>query len=147
MQITATGSSRIRPRNGKVIVIRNHAGSTFSRELARKEATIFDLDQLELDDLREDLQGMGESFENEPTLANFRIFREMIGRFAKKAISLAYRIEKIKNNRSNSILEIISVIDKNTDEILRMVMEGQRDRLFLASRISDINGMILRISA
>ena len=147
MQITGSGSTRIRPQNSRVIVIRNEAPSLFSRELARKEEIILDLDSMELDDIREELQEIGESFEKDPTLANFRIFREMIGRFARKATSLAYRIEKIKGNRHNCILEIVSIIDRNADELYRLVMEGERDRLSLAKRIANINGMIVRVTA
>ena len=147
MQITATGSTRIRSRNNRVIVIRNDAPSLFSRELARKEETILDMDRLELEDLKEELQDMGNCFEKEPSLANFRVFREMIGRFARKATSLAYRVEKLKSNSPNRILEIVSIIDKSADELYHMVMRGQQDRFCIAGRIANINGMIVRISA
>ncbi len=147
MQITGAGSTRIRPRNDRVIVIRNDAPSLFSKALARKEEAIFDLDRMELEDLRDELQDVGECFETEPSLANFRIFREMIGRFARKATSLAYRIDKMRGSRNNSILEFVSVIDRNADELYRHVMEGERGRVSLATRIADINGMIVRITA
>jgi uncharacterized protein YaaR (DUF327 family) len=147
MQITGTGSAKIRARNDRVIVIRNDAPSLFSKELARKEEAIVDLDRLELEDLRDELNDAGECFEAEPNLANFRLFREMIGRFARKATSLAYRVDKFRGSRNNSILEFISIIDRSADELYRHVMEGERGRVSLASRIADINGMIVRISA
>lgn len=147
MQISGLGSTRIRPRNDRVIVVRNNVPSQFSRVLARKEEKILDLDRLELEDIREELQDMGDSFEKEPTLANFRVFRELIARFARKATSLAYRIDKITSNGPNRILEVVSIIDKNADELYHMVMEGQRDRICIAGRIANINGMIVRITA
>jgi uncharacterized protein YaaR (DUF327 family) len=115
MQITGAGSARIRPQNNRVIVIRNNTPSLFSRELAKKEETILGLEGIELEDLREELKDAGDCFEAEPNLANFRIFREMIGRFAKKAISLAYRIDRMKGSRSNRIIEYVSIIDRNAD--------------------------------
>jgi uncharacterized protein len=147
MQITGTGSTKIRSQNNRVIVIRNEAPSLFARELTRKEEKILDIDRLELEDLKEELQDIGDFFEKEPTLANFRVFRELIGRFARKATSLAYRVEKIKSHSPNRILEIVSVIDKSADELYHLVMGGQQDRFCIASRIANINGMIVRISA
>jgi uncharacterized protein len=146
MQISGVRSTKIRPQNNRVIVIRNEAPSLFARELTRKEEKIFDVDRLELEDLKEDLQDMGECFEKEPTLVNFRIFREMIGRFARKATSLAYRIEKV-NDRRGSILEIVSIIDRNADALYHLVMQGQQNRFCIASRIASINGMIIKVSA
>jgi len=146
MQITGARSTKIRPQNNRVIVIGNGAPSLFSRELTRKEEKILDVDRLELEDLKEELQGMGECFENEPTLGNFRIFREMIGRFARKATSLAYRVEKV-NDRRGSILEMVSIIDRNADALYHLVMQGQQNRFSIASRIASINGMIIKVSA
>jgi uncharacterized protein YaaR (DUF327 family) len=147
MRIAGAGGARISPRNNRVIVIRNDAPSLFSRELARKEEKILDLDRMELEDLRDELQGMGENFEKEPNIANFRVFRELIGRFARKATSLAYRVEKMKSNGPDRILEIVAIIDRSADELYHLVMEGQRDRFFIASRIANINGMIVSLSA
>jgi uncharacterized protein YaaR (DUF327 family) len=147
MQITCTRSTKIRPQSNRVIVIRNDTPSPFARELTRKEEKILDVDCLELEDLKEELHDIGESFEKEPTIANFRVFREMIGRFARKATSLAYRIEKVKNVRSGSILEIVSIIDRNADALYHIVMQGQQNRFNIASRIASINGMIIKVSA
>jgi len=147
MQITGARSTKIRPQSNRVIVIRNAAPSLFSIELTRKTEKILDVDMLDLEDLKEDLQDMGDSFEKEPTIANFRIFREMIGRFARKATSLAYRLEKVKNSRSGSILEIVSIIDRNANEIYHLVMQGQQSRFCIASKIANINGMIIKVSA
>jgi len=146
MQITGARSTKIRPQSNRVIVIRNDAPSLFARELTRKADKILDVDRLELEDLKEELQDMGECFENEPTLGNFRIFRAMIGRFARKATSLAYRIEKV-NDRRGSILELVSIIDRNADALYHLVMQGQQNRFSIASRIADINGMIIKVSA
>ena len=94
MQIIGTPPARIRPQNNRVIVVKSEASSLFSRELTKTEGKYLDLDKSELEDLKEELRDAGDDFEREPTLSNFRRFREMIGKFAKKATSLAYRIEK-----------------------------------------------------
>ena len=146
MQITTTGLTRIRPQNNRVIVIRSEAASIFSRELNRQEEKILDVDNLELEDLKEELHDVGDDFEKEPTLANFRVFRELIGKFAKKATSMAYRIEKKAIYRSTRTLEIVAIIDRAADELYHLVMEGQQNRIRIAGRIANINGMIIQIS-
>jgi hypothetical protein len=147
MQIIGSSPAKSRPQNNRVIVIRSDTSSIFSRELDRHEEKVLDIDKLELEDLREELQDMGDCFEKEPTLANFRIFRELLRKFAKKATSLAYRIEKKPIGRSNRTLAIVAIIDRKADELYHLVMQGQQDRLQVASRIANINGMLIQISA
>jgi uncharacterized protein YaaR (DUF327 family) len=147
MQITGTGITKFRPQNNRVIIIRSETPSIFSRELNKQEERFLDIDKLELEDLKEELQDVGDCFEREPTLANFRLFRELIGKFAKKATSLAYRIERKTISRSSRTLEIVAIIDRKADELYHLVMEGQQDRLRIASRIANINGMIVQINA
>ena len=147
MQIIGSSPTKFRPQSNRVIVIRSEASSIFSRELNIQEEKIVDIDKLELEDLREELQDVGDCFEKEPTLVNFRIFRELLGKFAKKATALAYRIEKMPIGRSNQTLEIVAIIDRKADEIYHLVMQGQRDRLWIAGRMASINGMIVQISA
>lgn len=146
MQITSTSLTKFRPQNNRVIVIRSEAACIFSKELNKQEEKILDIDKLELEDLKEELQDVGDDFEREPTLANFRIFRELIGKFAKKATSLAYRIEKKAIYRSSRALEIVAIIDRAADELYHLVMEGQQNRIRIAGRIANINGMIIQIS-
>jgi uncharacterized protein len=146
MQITTTGLTKIRPQSNRVIVIRNEAASIFSRVLNREEEKFLDFDKLELEDLKEELQDVGDDFEKEPTLANFRVFRDLIGKFAKKATSIAYRIEKKPACRPGRTLEIVAIIDRAADELYHLVMEGQQNRIRIAGRIANINGMIIQIS-
>jgi uncharacterized protein YaaR (DUF327 family) len=147
MQIIGSSPAKFRPQYNRVIVIRSDAPSIFSAELDKLEEKVLDIDRLELDDLGEELQEMGDCFEKEPTLANFRIFRELLRKFAKKASSLAYRIEKKPIGRSGRTLEIVAIIDQKADELYHLVMQEQQDRLRIAARIANINGMIIQISA
>jgi uncharacterized protein YaaR (DUF327 family) len=147
MQVIGSSPAKFRPQSSRVIVIRSEASSIFSRELNKQEEKVLDIDKLELEGLKEELQDVGGCFENEPTLANFRVFRELLGKFAKKATSLAYRIEKVSIGRSNRTLEIVAIIDRKADELYHLVMQGQRDRLWIAGRIANITGMIIQISA
>ncbi len=147
MRISVSTPATFQHRSNRVIVIRNDVPSLFSRELTRQEEKVLDLDQLELEELKEQLEDAGVIFENQPTIVNFRIFREVIGRFVKKALSVAYRVEKKQGKRPSWTHEIVVVIDKAADELLNLVMQGQKDRITLAGRIANIKGMIVQISA
>jgi len=146
MQITGTGLTKFRPQNNRVIIIRSETQSIFSSELNKQEEKFLDIDKLELEDIKEALHDVGDDFEREPTIANFRVFRELIRKFAKKATSMAYRIEKQANCRSSRTFEIVSIIDRAADELYHLVMEGQQSRVRIAGRIANINGMIIQIS-
>jgi hypothetical protein len=147
MQIIGSSPAKSRPQNNRVIVIRSDTSSIFSRELGRHEEKALDIDRVELQYLRDELQDVGDCFEKEPTLAKYRIYRELLRKFAKKATSLAYRIEKKPIGLSNRTVEIVAIIDQKADELYHLVMQGQWNRLQVASRISNINGLLIQISA
>jgi uncharacterized protein YaaR (DUF327 family) len=146
MQIIGSSSARFRPQSNRVIVIRSEASSIFARELNRQEDKIVDIDKLELEDLREELEDVGENLENQPTLSNYRAFRDLIGKFAKKATAVAYRLEKKTGKRSSWTIEIVTIIDKAADELYHLVMQGQMNHIRIASKIAGIKGMIVQIS-
>ncbi|HEX9022726.1 MAG TPA: DUF327 family protein [Geobacteraceae bacterium] len=146
MQISVSTRANLRPQSNRVIVIRNEATSIFSRELARQEEKLLDIDRLELEELKDELQDVGEIFENHPTLINYRAFREAMGRFVRKAMAVAYRLEKRPGSRPSWTHEIIVIIDRAADELLRLVMQGEENRLSIAARIASIKGMIVQIS-
>jgi uncharacterized protein YaaR (DUF327 family) len=146
MQIIGSSPAKFRPQSNRVIVIRSEASSIFSRELNKQEEKVLDIDKLELEELREELEDVGEYFENQPTITNYRAFRESIGKFAKKATSVAYRLEKKMDNRPSWTHEIVMIIDKAADELYHLVMQGQQNRISIARKIAGIKGMIVQIS-
>ncbi len=147
MQISGSARAGFGPPSNRVIVIRNEAASIFSRELIRQEEKALDIDRLELEELKEELQDVGDIFEKHPDLINYRAFREAMGRFVRKATAVAYRLEKKPGARLSWTHEIIVIIDRAADELLHFVMQGQRNRLDLAAKMASIKGMIVRISA
>ncbi len=146
MQISGSTRANPRPQSNRVIVIRNEAASIFSRELLRQEEKVLDIDRLELDELKEELRDVGDIFENQPTLINYRAFREAMGKFVRKAMAVAYRLEKMPGRRPSWTHEIIVIIDRAADELLRLVMQGEQNRLNIAAKIASIKGMIVQIS-
>jgi uncharacterized protein YaaR (DUF327 family) len=119
--------------------------SGFSAELSRIEGTFFDHDKVELGYLQDQLQTAGENLENETTMANYLRYRDLLGRFAKKVMSIAYVIDTMGSG-DQLCHEVVRVINKEADDLYHMVMCGQRYRIMIAGKIANIKGMILKIS-
>lgn len=147
MKITDSKPSSLRSRENRGGVTRR-GGSTsiFSSELNRQEEKQLVSEKQSLNDLRDKLFQVGDKLEQEPSPANLAEFRQLIGTFAKKATSLAYRFESV-GSLIGSDLGLISVIDKEVDELLRLVVQGQRARIDIAAKISTIKGLIVKLSA
>lgn len=112
----------------------------------RQEEKQQDTEKQSLKDLRDKLFDAGDRLEQEPSPANLAEFRKLIGTFAKKATSMAYRFETL-GGYIGSDLGLVSVIDKEVDELLRLVMQGQKVRLEIAAKISTIKGLIVKLCA
>lgn len=147
MKISNDKPSTIRSKDSRGIIPRKSASSIFFGELNRQEDKLLDNERLALEELREKLSEAGEKLERDPTLAHLSAFRELIGKFAKKATSMAYRIETVNDEFGGRPLDIVSVIDKEVDELYHLVMQGQRCRIRIAAKISSIKGLIVKLAA
>jgi hypothetical protein len=146
MKITDSKPSSMRSRENRGSVTRRSGTSIFSSELNRQGEKQQDIEKQSLKDLRDKLFLVGDRLEQEPSPAILAEFRELIGTFAKKATSMAYRFESM-GCLIGSNLGLISVIDKEVDELLRLVVQGQRARIDIAAKISTIKGLIIKLSA
>jgi hypothetical protein len=146
MKITGSKPSSTRSREKSGGVARRGGASIFFSELNRQEEKQRDTEKRSLEVLRDKLFAAGDRLEQEPSPANLAEFRELIGTFAKKATALAYRFETM-GSYIGSDLGLVSVIDKEVDELLRLVMQGQQARLAIAAKISTIKGLIIKLAA
>jgi uncharacterized protein YaaR (DUF327 family) len=147
MKIRTDKPSDIRCREGRGIIARNKSTSVFSSELGRREEILLDNDRQMLADLKQSLYDAGEKLEKDPTAANFSAFCELIGKFAKKATSMAYRIDTLTGNMGSRPLDVLTIIDKEVDELYHLVMQGQRCRIQIAAKILSIKGLIVKLIA
>ncbi len=147
MKISSDKPSAIRCKDNRGVAPRKGVSSIFSGELILQEEKLQDNDRQELENLRESLFGAGEKLEKEPTMANLAAFRELIGKFARKATSMAYRMETVTSEYGGRPLDIVAVIDKEVDELYHLVMQGQQSRVQIAAKISSIKGLIVKLKA
>jgi uncharacterized protein YaaR (DUF327 family) len=146
MKITDSKRSSIKSRENRGGVTRRGGASVFFGELNRLEEKQRHTEKQALEDLRNKLFDAGDRLEQDPSPANLAEFRELIGTFAKKATSMAYRFESMGGYTGRE-LGLVSVIDREVDELLRLVLQGQRARIDIAAKMSTIKGLIIKLSA
>lgn len=117
--------------------------SLFSSELStiQAENDVYDRD---IDDLRKEIDTAGQMLEREPTVPNFKRFRELLSRLAKRVSNEAYRLEKIGGTPMNPrYYEIITVIDKEADKLYQLIISEQKDRMAITASVIGIKGLVV----
>ncbi|MBJ6799575.1 YaaR family protein [Geomonas propionica] len=99
--------------------------------------------QGELQRLKEEIDKVGDVLEQEPTIANFKVFRELIGTMARKVSAEAYRIEMLSGGVTGRSHEVIAVIDKEADLLYHLVMREQKDHIRIVAQIIKIKGLVV----
>src|SRR5690242_14512357 len=74
--------------------------SPFANKLNQQQHEADSYEQ-EIDDLRKEIDLAGDKLEKEPTLTNFKRFRELLSHLAKRISTEAYRLEKIGGTPQN----------------------------------------------
>ncbi|ABQ27820.1 YaaR family protein [Geotalea uraniireducens] len=97
----------------------------------------------QLQALKEEIDRAGDSLEKEPTIVNFKIYRDLISAFANKVTSDAYRLELVGGPNSQRCHEIITVIDKEADELYHLIMKEQKNHIKITAQIMKIKGMVV----
>jgi uncharacterized protein len=97
----------------------------------------------ELQRLKEEIDKAGELLEQEPTIANFKVFRELLGTLARKVTSESYKIEMLSGGSTGRTHEVITVIDKEADLLYHLVMREQKDHIRIVGQIMKIKGLVV----
>jgi len=96
-----------------------------------------------LQQLKEEIDRAGDALEQEPTIANFKAFRDLLGALARKVTAEAYRMEILSGGFSGRAHEVITVIDKEADLLYHLVMREQKDHIRIAAQIVKIKGLVV----
>lgn len=79
-------------------------------------------------------------------MANLRRFKEVVRSLLKKVLDNAYVVEEVRafNRRGRqSVAMLVRTIDKELDELGRLILAKAQDPLKIAAKIDDIRGLIL----
>jgi uncharacterized protein len=97
----------------------------------------------ELQRLKEEIDKAGATLELEPTIVNFKAFRDLIGALAKKVTAEAYRVELVGGGFTGRTHEVMTVIDKEADLLYHLIMKEQKDHIRIVSQIIKIKGLVV----
>jgi uncharacterized protein len=115
----------------------------FASELSKSQHETGSYEQ-EVDDLRKEIEHSGEKLEKEPNLENFKAFRELLSRMAKRINSEAYRLDKIGGTMQNPrYYEIITVINSEADRLYNLIVHEQRNRMAITAKVIGIKGLVV----
>ena len=118
-------------------------GSTFATRLSASVREVQDVG-LELKELKDAIDKAADDLDREPTMANFRVFRDLLSTFAKKATSEAYRIEKVMSSGiTPHEHELVTIINREADELYRLIVSEQQDRLGITGKLIRIKGLVV----
>jgi len=146
MRINEKTDSPAVAKKGKGAVAAKAAGSSskplFAGRLEQVSRTSADY-QGELQRLKEEIDEAGTNLEKEPTIANFKIFRGLLGSLARKVNAEAYRMELLSGGFTGRTHEVITVIDKEADLLYHLIIREHKDHIRIVAQIIKIKGLVV----
>lgn len=117
--------------------------SFFAEELNHKEAEMTS-HQDDVESLRAEIESAGNLLTTEPTLTNFKHFRELLSKLAKKISGEAYRLEKFGGTPQNPrYYEIITIINQEADNLYNLIVKENRDSMAITAKVIGIKGLVV----
>ena len=138
-------SSKIENKSKKTDINKNSSiiNSLFSAEMLQQENEA-DKYKQEIDELRKEIEIAGDSIEKEPTIPNFKLFRNILSRLAKRINSEAYRLEKCGGTPHNPrYYEIITTINFEADALYNLIIREQKNNMAITAKVIGIKGLVV----
>lgn len=144
MRIQDSSSLRELDKNSKRISpLKNFVSSFFAEKLDHLEEEIAGY-QEDIETLRSEIEKSGELLTTEPTLTNFKHFRDLLSKLAKQVSAEAYRLEKVGGTAQNPrYYEIITVINRDADILYNLVVKENRDSMAITAKVIGIKGLVV----
>jgi uncharacterized protein YaaR (DUF327 family) len=129
--------------NGSQSATSTLARSLFTAELLQQENEI-DGYESEVDGLRKEIETAGEELVKEPTIPNFKQFRDILSRLAKRISTEAYRLEKCGGTPQNPrYYEIITTINVQADMLYKLIIQEQKNNMAITAKVIGIKGLVV----
>jgi uncharacterized protein len=138
LSTTGTGQQVKNP-----LAVKSSAGSLFAAELSNRRTDIVSYEQ-EVENLRHEIEMVGEKLTQEPTLPNFKRFRDLLSQLVKRISNEAYRLEKIGGTPQNPrSFEIITVINSEADKLYNLIIQDNRNSMAITAKVIGIKGLVV----
>lgn len=117
--------------------------SPFSQILSVEETEFTDY-KVELESLRQEIEEAGSALEEEPSLAEFNKFRDLIRSLTKKVSKEAYKLKTV-GIITRKQYTVIATIDKELNDLYKLVMSEQKNRIAIASKVVKLKGLVIDV--
>ena len=144
MRIQDTSSLKELDKNTRgASAFKKGLGTFFSAELSKREDEIESHEQ-QMESLRKEIEDAGGKLTQEPTLPNFKHFRELLSKLAKRISAEAYRLEKFGGTPQNPrYYEIITIINSEADKLYNLIIRENRDNMAITASVIGIKGLVV----
>ena len=115
----------------------------FGRTLQQQQEDVLDDFQKELKELKREIDRVGDALDRDPTMANFKAFRELLTQLSRKVLSNAYKLELVSGPSSPRVHEIVATIDREADELYRLIMSEQKSNIKITDKILELKGLVI----
>ena len=107
--------------------------------------TEYKISEREIKKLLDEILNFGNRFVKSPTQSNLKNYKHSIKEFLKKIEKKLYKVKEDidMENESPRLHVIAEVVDNKIKEITDAVMNKEKNTLFYASRVEEINGLLL----
>lgn len=123
--------------------VKSALSSFFADGLSKHEQEIDEYEK-DVDTLRKEIEETGNKLTLEPTLPNFKQFRDLLGTLAKRISSEAYRLEKFGGTAQNPrYFEIITIINNEADKLYNLIIKENRDSIAITAKVIGIKGLVI----
>lgn len=144
MRIQDSSSLRELDKNTKSSSpIKKIMNSFFVDELSNHEEEISSY-QDDTETLRTEIEKAGNLLTKEPTLANFKHFRDLLSKLAKKVNTEAYRLDKFGGTPQNPrYYEIITIINREADNLYNLIVKENKNPMDITAKVIGIKGLVV----
>ena len=144
MRIHDSSSARKLDKNARsASPVRSMMNSFFADELTIREEGIAS-HQDDIESLRSEIEKIGALLTTEPTLVNFKQFRDLLSKLTKKVSAEAYRLDKIGGTPQNPrYFEIITVINREADNLYNLIVKENKDSMAITAKVIGIKGLVV----
>jgi uncharacterized protein YaaR (DUF327 family) len=144
MRIQDSSSVRELDKNTKSSSpVKKIMNSFFADELTLQENGIASY-QDDVETLRSEIEKAGNLLSTDPTLVNFKYFRDLLSKLAKRVNAEAYRLDKFGGTPQNPrYYEIITVINREADSLYNLIVKENRDSMAITAKVIGIKGLVV----
>ncbi len=108
------------------------------------EKTEFTEYEMEFEQLRAEIDEAGSALDDCPSLEEFNKFRDLMRSLTQKVSKQAYKLKTV-GVYSHKKYQIVSTINTELNDLYRLILSEQKNRIAIASKIIKLKGLVVDV--